>query len=358
MKNIFLSCGIVLGTFAILLALVSSRYFWSLPFVPASVQNSLAINASIFPAGADSRALFLAVNPGFRAKFGDKEMAESAFLRFEVLGEAEASAGTGVNPSAFVDLSEVYQSFQEYQPGFTYQLFSTGVDQSQVFEQGLVENELAWDFFLEGSETELVASEEPELAVVLSERDQVKTETVVKREDGYDWVENLEVGVDTDLTYKIEPGRGLTNQIIIGDRADFDTACLQLLSLGIPSSECDLPNNRFSFLIQVDPGMELEHSPLSIDGGRAGSYYLRSGDEVLARLANPSLRDAGGAESESVSLEVTSASVGGEEAEGYYIATIVADLDWLLESERTFPVTIESGFYLDNLEFFAGESWE
>lgn len=344
-------------SFFLLFFIFSSRFFWSASFIPQTIKNSLFLNASIFPASDDSRSLFLSVNPHFRAEFGDKDASTAAFVRFEVTDNASASATTDIDQNPLISWQKVYQALQTYQPGIEWQLFATSVDETQFSALALTDDQEILRLFRDQVAVTINNDQSTEVAQVLSQKQNILTKTQVSRRLGYDLVENLAVAPDTDLTYQIDPVKGLFNQIIIGDRQDFDTACLRLLSLGIASTNCDLPNNRFSFLLKLDSGSTLIHSPLSIDQGQRGSYYILRDNQPLLRFANPVMSDAGGTTSNDIDFTFTPASVAGQTVTDYYIVTITGNLNWLLDSKRQFPVRLQTGFLIDQLNFFKGESF-
>ena len=355
-KRAWLIVGITLG--AILLMLViSSSWFLSLPFIPTSIRNNFLLNANIFPASDDSRSEFLAINPGFRAEFGDKDNPESAFLRFEVTSASDSAITADVERNLLENFSNVYTVFQEYQPGIEWQLFLTGIDESEMSQTQIGEDEEILRLMKELSGDNLIATAPAELKTVLSNKENIRTQTQVSRQDGYDLVENLAVAKAVDLTYTIDPGKGITQNIIVGDRKDFDTACLQLLSLGLPADGCDLPDNKFSFLLKLDAGQELIHSPLALDDGN-GTYYIKREGKPLIRLANPVLVDAAGAKSTAVQLEIKPATLDDVASADYYIATITANLNWLIDKDRQYPARVQSGLFVDQLHYFSGEKIE
>lgn len=360
MKKTWLLIGTAVLTLVCLISLFSSRWFWSLPFIPTDIKNTFHLNASIFPASDDSRSLFLSVNPHFRAEFGDREAPTSAFVRFEVTSnnDSSASSNADIDANPLLSWRDVYQAFQTYQPGIEWQLFSVGVDETQFSQSQLAQDSEILRLAQENFADSLIAQIPTDLPAVLSRKQNISTQTQVSRLLGYDVIENMAVAPDVDLHYRLDEARGLVNQIVIGDRQDFDTACLQLLQLGLATTACDLPANKFSFLLKLDPGQTLVHSPLALDQGTSGSYYLLRDGQPFLRFANPILSDAGGQTSPAVTFELTPASVAGQVADDYYIVTLTADLGWLLDRQRQFPVTLETGFYLDQLHFFTGEVWE
>ncbi len=347
-KKVYILSGVM--AIFLLLLVVNSRWFLTLPFIPASWRNNFQLNANILPASDDSRSLFVAINPGFRAEFGDKENPTSAFLRFE-------KTATDVNSNADVsanllDSLALVQISKDYQPGIEWQLFNVGIDATQLFG-GTV---LSEDSELLGLTQELLADQIADTTTdleTITTSQKVQTATTIERFQGYDVVSNLEVANDVDLKYTVEPGRGIAANIWIGDREYFDTACLKLLSLTGSDAGCNLPNNKFSFLLQLDNGQQLLHTPLSLDDSQNGTYYVVDQDgNYLLRLANPHLTDNAGQTSTALTMEVRPGQVGGTEIANYYIVTYTANLGWLIDSTREFPVKIDTGFFIDNKEFF------
>lgn len=349
---------ISLFSVGLLFLVVTNRRFLSLSFMPQAWRNNFLINANIIPSSDDSRSLFLAINPGFRVEFGDRDNPTSAYVRFEVTESSESIATADVSQNLLDNFTDVYQAFRDYQPGASWQLFSVGVDETQVFAANKLADDQAMIELIRSTLNEdLEATADTNLIMVASEKEAVTTETVATRYQGYDVIENRAVAGDVDLNYQIDPGRGVLANIVIGDRADFDAACLKLLQMTGSNVSCDLPYNRFSFLLQLDPGEKLLHSPVAIDGGANGSYYLTQGEErFLFRFINPTLIDAAGKTSQSVAMEVRPGELDGQTVDDYYIVTLIADLNWLLDSERVFPVKLQTGFLIDNGELFFGEA--
>jgi hypothetical protein len=341
-------CIIVSGLF-----LVSHFYSrWQNP----KWQNNFRLNAAILPASDDSRSLYLTLNPGFRAEFGDRANPTSAFLRFEVIKATSAltKKSADINPN-FFNTFQTATALNTYQPGIQWQLFSVGIDEQQVDSAQILGNtpELAaaTKHILAPN---LIATTSTQINDVLSDKQNITTQYALTRHQGYDQLENLAVAENTDLTYTIIPGVGVEMSIIIGDRQDFNTACFKLLSLTGSTASCHLPVNRFSFLLQLDPEQTLAHTPLTLDGGEQGTdYILDSNGEFLLRLGNWRLSDAAGNTSQALTLTLRPGLVGDTPAPGYYIVTLVADFNWLLSNERVFPVKLQSGFYRDYGEFFS-----
>lgn len=349
--------GFILGLSAVFYLILHS--WWHLPFVPERIKNNFLLNASIVPASDDSRSLFIAINPGFRAEFGDKQMPESAFLRFEV---TETTTSGKLSTDIERNLKDSWQNlnelFHQYQPGIEWQLFAAGVDEQEMTALSLTQNEELLQMMKEIKGEEIIATASTQLPTIISEQEKIKTSTQVRRDLGFDVIENLAVAEAVDLNYRLLPGKGVKSEIVLGDRKNFDTACLQLLSLGISEEGCDLPKNSFSFLLKLDPGQSLVHSPLSLETGKKGSYYIKSENQPLLRLANPVIIDQDKSNDEQVELEVKPAELNGELIADYYVVTFKVNLSWLLDKDRNFPLKITSGFFIDDLDFFAQEEFQ
>ena len=347
-------CWWLLGVVTVLaLSVVAAgRWLWTLPFVPASWRSRLMLNANIVPASDDSRSQYVAINPGFRVEFGDKDNPTSAWLRFErSKGKSQSNAEVSANQ---LDSFAITQLWQDYQPGIEWQLFNVGIDEDQLRGGTVLGSDQEMAKIARELLGESVVGEiDTDLQTVASEREQIETATIVERFQGYDQVSNLAVAPDVDLKYVIVPGKGVKSQIWLGDRQGFDTACLQMLSLTGSEAGCNLPSNKFSFLLQLDSSHRLEHVPLALDTSTNGTYYVTDDQgHYLLRLGNPVMRDRDGRVSDAVTMTIRPGQVDGEVAANFYIVTITANLGWLVDSATHFPVTIDTGFYIDGQEFF------
>lgn len=337
--------------------LVFNPWFWEQKIIPLAYRNRFRVNADIVPATAEERAQFVSINPNFRVQFGDKEEPASAFLRFAAVeGEKKAQLNNDISLNPLENSQEVIAALQDKKiAGVELTLFSASVDGLSMLDNN---SDFEEDEELVRIARELLGEEmeegsfSGEIEEVEAKKEEIVTETIADRENDQDIVKNMAVAPDVDIKYLIEAGRGIKSQIIVGDRAHFDTACLSALSQGV-SELCDVPRNRFSFLLSLDPGLSLEKSKVSIDGGTRGSYYVKdSNGNFLMRLANPQVKDKDNQVITDLDFTLEPASVGGEEAPGYYILTFSVGLDWLTSSKRQYPVTIESGFFVDHGDLF------
>ena len=353
-KSVLIGGGVLVLVVAWLAVVACSKSWWSLSLWPASIRHHFVLNANIIPASDKSRAQYVAINPGWRAEFGDKQNPTSAYVRFEkTAGGEQTSRDVDRN---LLDQLAVAALVDGYQPGVQWQIFSVGVDETQLSAgTSLAADEEVFRLSRELLGEQLIASDESDLQEVAAAVEKIKSETVLAREQGYDVVSNLAVADNVDLAYTVVPERGITSKIIIGDRENFDTACLKFLSLTGSDTMCQLPPNKFSFLLQLDDLQQLVHSPLAIDGSDYGTYYVTDEkQEFVLRLNNFAMQDSSGA-SAPVQVEVRPGQIDGQEVDGYYIVTLTANLSWLIDSARQFPVTITGGFGIDGADFFAGE---
>jgi hypothetical protein len=333
-------------------------WFWSQSIVPASLRNKFLANADIIPAAKEERAIFVAANPNFRVQFGDKADPTTAFLRFAaVTGDEKTKLSNEITANPFQNSAAVLAALQDKRiSGVELTLFSALIDETSLFQNSssLTSDEFTTDEELirlakELLGEDLAATPSTDLPQAQTRaKEVITTQTLALRENNQDVVKNLAVAPDVDINYTIEAGQGVKQQILIGDRDHFDTACLSALSQGV-SELCDLPRNRFSFLLALDPGLSLQKSLVAVDSGTHGSYYVTDpAGNFLLRFANPQATDAAGATLPDLHYTLEPATVAGEIAPGFYILTIDSDLSWLTSSKRHFPITIETGFYLDH----------
>ncbi|MDR0462601.1 MAG: hypothetical protein LBG64_00015, partial [Pseudomonadales bacterium] len=264
-RRLVIVSGVLIGFLVLTFGVIFNPWFWELDVVPMFYRNRFRINADIIPAAREERAMFVSINPQFRVQFGDRENPYSAFLRFSAVeGDRSARLNNEINLNPFENTSEVIAALQDSRVfGVELTLFSTTIYGMPT----LATSDLDEHEELIRLARELLGEEEAtpssEIADIEERRQRIQTETIALRENNQDVVRNMSVAPDIDISYHIEAGRGIRSQIIIGDREHYDTACLSALSQGV-SELCDLPRNRFSFLLDLDPGLSLHRSRVSV----------------------------------------------------------------------------------------------
>lgn len=339
----------------VVLGLFLSGWWWKNSGLGKLLFNRFQLNARILPASSQSRSFFVSVNPNFRAEFGAKDNPTAALLRFETIleGQTHLASNSAIKKNLWESLTNLPGQFRDYYPGIEWQLFATGLDEKEIAKLNLVGgNENNFAFAKKLLSDRLVESDQ-QIPQVLSQKEQIKTSTQLKREQGVDVVENLAVADNVDLNYQVLPGKGIASEIIIGDRQSFDPSCLSLLELTGESKSCHLPTNSFSFLLQTDEGVKLNHTPLSIDGGSSGTYYFTNQDnKFLLRLGNWQLVDAKGQKSQQVEFTIKQGEINNLPTDNYYVVNLIGDLGWLLDENRAYPVKLQGGIFTSDGEFF------
>lgn len=317
--------------------------------------NRFQLNAHILPASSQSRSLFLSINPNFRAEFGLKDNPTAAMLRFETILEEQQhlASNSAIKKNLWENLTNLPGQFREYYPGVEWQLFAVGLDEREIAKLDLINGDQENFSLAKKLLSNRLVENDNQIPQVLSQKQQIKTSTQLKREQGIDIIENLAVAENVDLNYRVLPGRGIISEIIIGDRQDFDLNCLSLLEITGENRSCNLPANSFSFLLQTDDGIKLQHTPFSIDGGRSGTYYFTNqDDQFLFRLANWQLIDAKGAKSQQIEFSLKQGEINNLPTDNYYVANLVGDLNWLLDENRVYPIKLQGGFLTSESDFF------
>lgn len=333
-----------------------SGWWWSNSSLGKLLLNRFTLNAHILPASSQSRSLFVSINPNFRAEFGAKDNPTAALLRFETIlqEQAHSASNAAIKKNLWENLTNLPGQFRDYYPGIEWQLFATGLDEKEIAKLDLTSGDADTFALAKKLLSDRLVEDKQQIPQVLSQKEHIKTTTQLKREQGIDIVENLAVADNVDLAYQVLPGKGIASEIIIGDRQGFDPSCLALLELTGESKSCHLPTNSFSFLLQTDEGVKLNHTPLSIDGGRSGTYYFTNQDgKFLLRLGNWQLVDAKGQKSQQVEFSLKQGEIDNLPTSNYYVVNLVGDLNWLLDENRVYPVKLQGGIFTSDGEFFA-----
>ena len=146
----------------------------------------------------------------------------------------------------------------------------------------------------------------------------VSKDTVISR--------NIYKGVD--IEYQILKGRGLKEEIVLRELPEYSVDC--------STGACSLPVNRFLFKLQLDEGLKIQRS---IDGNiqyPSGTLYITDTEgNYFAHFLPEFAVDAVGNKTSKVYSNISQADSGEYEFE------IVLDPEWLLSSDRVFPIRID-----------------
>ena len=162
-----------------------------------------------------------------------------------------------------------------------------------------------------------------------NEEEAVSKDTVISK--------NVYKGVD--IEYQVIQGKGLKEEIVLNELPEYTQKCGE--------KECSMPVNRFLFKLKLDEGLTIKRSIDSNTQYPAGTYYIvDSIGNYYAHFLPEFAVDALGYKSSDI---VSNISVSDNNE---YLYEIVLDPEWLLSSERTFPIRIDPSIIHDGQETF------
>ena len=288
----------------------------------------LSPNDKIFVPEKDSVAFLVNENPKFSVNFGTVEQPEKQVVRFEA-DTSRKNPFESEEGNIFSKIKGLFQKKERY-----------GIEMSLVGVD------------LKKADLEKYGKEVIKVADIIG-TDNVKTSTElieVGREIGKynddgpvskQTVLNKEVADGVDLEYQILTGLGLKEEIIIRDLESYKDSCKE--------SGCKLPLNEFIFDLTVDEGVEIKEGWFTVDGkSRSTYYFVDSKGRYLAHFLPNYAVDNVGYKTFDVDLKVEK---GGD---NNYRAKVTVNLEWLLSSERVFPVRIDPSIVHDDTADFSG----
>lgn len=208
----------------------------------------------------------------------------------------------------------------------------------------------------------------------LTQEAQVKTSTDVAQEENpddkvhqRDVIKNPDVVSGVDANYHIMEEKGLKEEIEIRNQEGFSTNCMQKVADQIknPSSSqsqnfnCSLPKNSFTFSLKLDPGVEMHQAIGGTNQKPYGiTYFTDESGRYLFHFLPLYAEDATGVRSNNVRLKIDpSRKEIGEDGSTTYEMKVVADLSWLMDPARQYPVRIDPSIVHDTkAEFDAGNA--
>lgn len=154
-----------------------------------------------------------------------------------------------------------------------------------------------------------------------------------------DTVINSNVADGVDIEYQILKGLGVKEEIVIRDLEEYRDSCSEDVS------KCKLPLNEFVFDLKLDEGVQVREGWYTVDGTSTQTYYFTdSNGNYIAHLLPSYAIDNAGNKTIDVKLEIE---------ENNKIKVIVP-LDWLLSSDRIYPVRIDPSIVHDESGDFDG----
>lgn len=363
-------------------------------------------NASISEAGEEVDAMFENVNPEFKVAFGSKSNPKEQRIRFEATPNED-------NPYSEQTTAEIKQGNLEkikekiFKPNelgielslkraevrdFNPKQIETPIENlDEQPDEKSVSNPLdLTDFQKEiieelNRQLEEIAQKQSEVShnldnlksevsEIVSESQEVYTQTeVIQKEKiintGYDisttdsnqvdTVINREVVSGVDIEYQIIEGIGLKEEIVI-KRSDINQVdCIQQVTeSGSVKDICSIPSNSYTFELALDPGVKLNMSLGSTNHHPTGSYFFTDKyGRYLYHLLPSYAVDANGVKTNNVKVSINPISVSDSHLEkSIYEITVTLNLQWLLETNRAFPVVIDPSIVHDTEAEFDGGS--
>jgi hypothetical protein len=291
------------------------------------------INDDIFVLDSNNPALYANINPNFEVNFGQKEDPEKQWIRFE-------SDPTINNP------------FASEKPNFFKKIInnvipkkSLGVEMSLIgleVDETKSKNLNDYDSKVQ-TVAEILGTEEVETSTALIEMGReigvYEDDQIISKET----IVNESVSDGIDLEYQILAGIGLKEEIVLQSLEAFGSECLEDVS------KCQLPLNQYTFDLKLDEGVVLKEGLYTVKGKTTTSYYFENEKgEYLSHFLPSFAIDGSGMKTYDVDLKI-------EEVDGYnYEIVVTVDLDWLLSSERTFPIRIDPSIVHDSEADFSG----
>ena len=158
-----------------------------------------------------------------------------------------------------------------------------------------------------------------------------------------DIVKNPDVVPGVDAQYRIMEEQGLKEQIVIRNNDGFSKDCIQKeIANGNndqqqDNTSCSLPKNIFTFNLKLDPGVVMRHAIGATNQQPHGTtFFTDEKGKYLFHFLPLFAVDGKGVRTNNVKLEIEPTS-----DQQAYTMKVVVDLQWLLDSQRQFPITID-----------------
>ena len=266
-------------------------------------------------------------NPAFNVSFGKRDQPDAQWVRFE----AKASTKNPFEEekeSFFTQTINLFKPRREY--GIEMSLKGVNLSETEKLES------------TDSSEivktvAEIIGTDEISTTTELIESGRIigeyAEEPISKKS-----VLNKNVVDGVDIEYQILEGLGLKEEIIIRDLEEYTKECVEE-----DLTECRLPLNEFLFDLKLDDGLNLRKGWFTLKGVSTETYYFEDeqGNYVAHFLPNWAV-DSAGDKTYDVILEVE------EVGAGDYRARVIVDINWLFNSERSYPVRIDPSIVHDS----------
>lgn len=278
-------------------------------------------------------ALFANENPTFSVNFGDTNQPESQWIRFEAQPSNTNPFSSGNDKNIFNKIAGIFMPDKKV--GIEMSLKGVNYSETKKGEDSQKEQEIQ------------------KVADILG-TDDVKTSTNVI-DSGYDiakpnseenvskaTVVNTNVAEGIDLEYQILPDKGLKEEIIIQNLDGYSDECKRDIT------KCKLPLNEYTFDLKMDAGVSLKEGWYLVGGKTTKAYYfVNDKGEYLAHFLPNFAIDNSGNKTSKVDLSVE------KKDNGHYEVKVTVDSDWLLDSNRAYPIRIDPSIVHDTSSDFS-----
>ena len=246
----------------VLYILVAVSFLLMLGTVTVLLNPKLVPNSDIQTAGKESEGIFVNDNPDFGVQFGRKDNDTVQWIRFE----SETKNTNFFDPNYQIEgkslLDEFLDIFKKDEK-LGIEMSLSGVKLSETSNETIVDiskGELKVEDIL-GTNNVITSTELLQTGRNLGE---VDTEQNISKET----ILNKNVWKGVDLEYQILEGVGVKEEIIIRSLESYMDTCSN------SETDCEIPLNEFIFDLQLDKGVELHQSLVSIRDNPVGTYYF------------------------------------------------------------------------------------
>lgn len=268
--------------------------------------------------------LFRNENPDFKVDFVSDE--EQSYIRFETKGsnynpfeERKLTVGESIEES--LGIAGLRKGIKLSLKGVSYdETMREKVSQAGLALPSGEQEKGTYEFEL----TEVGRS------IGSEEEETVSKKTVISK----DIVEGI------DIEYQIISGKGLKEEIVLNELPMYSEDCKKEI--------CKLPANEFYFDLELDKGLKLNRNVTE------GTYFFTdSNGTYYAHFLPEYAKDALGNKTNEVEVRI-------EETvnENMYVIVVTLDSEWLLSSERVFPVRIDPSIVHDTNNVFNTGSYD
>ncbi len=295
--------------------------------------TSIKPNDYIFLLDTQSKSIFANENPTFSINFGKRDEPEKQWIRFESKSSTE-NPFKEKDESFFKKIASFFKPQEKY--GIEMSLRGVKLSETEKLSSNQEVEQIRTVAEILGTDSIETSTQLVDSGRVIGED---SDEAVAKKT-----IINEDVASGIDLEYQIIEGIGLKEEIVIRNLDEYANSCKDDID------NCRLPLNEFVFDLSLDQGLVLKNGWFNVDGTATETYYFEDTDGNYVAHFLPSFAvDGSGVKTNDVALEVI------KNEEGNYETKVTVDINWLLESDRVFPVRIDPSIvHYDQTDFDSG----